>query len=183
MSTPDTIKAQISSLISQANAITGVSDTTLTSAIASLCSGYGGGQEETPTCYCKTVTIISAVTGGNVTLISGDDWIKEHYSDANFVCGFAQVQSTGDTSSQHISLAIAANSYLLMNRYFMAGGGNAGSLKSWSATGASYKASSNYTGTGYGHVHADSSGNIVAHAPSGYTLRAGTYIVFYGLAG
>ena len=80
-------------------------------------------------------------------------------------------------------LSVNKQTVVNVKAYGAKGGGNAGSLKSWSATGASYKASSNYTGTGYGHVHADSSGNIVAHAPSGYTLRAGTYIVFYGLAG
>ena len=43
MSTPDSIKAQIQSLISTANTTTGKSDTDLTAAITSLISGYGGG--------------------------------------------------------------------------------------------------------------------------------------------
>ena len=42
MSTPATIKAALQSLISQANATTGASDTTVTAAVETLIDGYGG---------------------------------------------------------------------------------------------------------------------------------------------
>lgn len=47
MSTPQTVKAQIKSLIATANATTGNTDTNLTSAVGSLVEGFGQGGEDT----------------------------------------------------------------------------------------------------------------------------------------
>lgn len=132
--------------------------------------------------HTKVVSLASAVTAGNATLLSGNSFVKNNYSNSKFFCGFALVDTSGDTSGQYVTAAFASNFYNHLNRYYCAWGGNGTSLKTWSSAGDGYKASANYTGTGYAHVHADSSGNIVAHAPSSYTIKAGTYIVWYGLA-
>lgn len=131
----------------------------------------------------QTVNVASAVTAGNVTLLSGNDFIKVNYANDNFFCGFTLVDTVGDTSGSYLTGGISANFYTHLNRYFLTYGGNGASLKTWSAAGAAYKASANYTGKGYGHIHADSSGNLVAHSPSSYSIKAGKYIVFYGVAG
>lgn len=131
--------------------------------------------------FCKIISAAEAVTAGNITLIT-DEWIASNYTNSKFFCGFQLISDTADTSTQNVTGAISSNSYLLLDRYAIAWGGNAGSSKTWSASGTSYKASYNYTGTGYAHCHADSSGSIIAHAPSSYTLKAGTYAVWYGLA-
>ena len=133
--------------------------------------------------HTKVVSLSSDVTAGNATLLSGNAFVQANYSNNKFFCGFARVQTDADTSGQYVSSGFASNFYNHLNRYYCCWGGNGTSLKTWSSAGDGYKASANYKGTGYAHVHADLSGNIVAHAPSGYTLRAGTYIVFYGLAG
>lgn len=131
----------------------------------------------------QTVTIASAVTAGNATLLSGNSFIKANYANDNFFCGFILVDTSGDISGSYLTGGIAANFYTHLNRYFLTFGGSGKSLKTWSVAGVAYKASANYAGTGYGHIHADSSGNLVAHAPSSYTIKAGKYAVFYGVAG
>lgn len=131
----------------------------------------------------QTVTLASAVTAGNATLLSGNSFIKANYANDNFFCGFTLVDTSGDTSGSYLTGGIAANFYTHLNRYFLTFGGSGTSSKAWSAAGVAYKASANYSGTGYGHIHADSSGNLVAHAPSSYTIKSGKYAVFYGVAG
>lgn len=132
--------------------------------------------------HTKVVSLSSDVTAGSATLLIGNAFVKANYSNSKFFCGFARVQTDADTSGQYVSSGFASNFYNHLNRYYCCWGGSETSLKTWSSAGDGYKASANYTGTGYAHVHADSSGNIVAHAPSSYTIKAGTYIVWYGLA-
>lgn len=132
--------------------------------------------------HTKVVSLSSDVTAGSATLLSGNAFVKANYSNSKFFCGFARVQTGADTTGQYVSAGFASNFYNHLNRYYCCWGGSGTSLKTWSSAGDGYKASANYTGTGYAHVHADSSGNIIAHAPSSYTIKAGTYVVWYGLA-
>lgn len=133
--------------------------------------------------HTEVVTLSSDVTAGSATLLSGNAFVRSNYSNSKFFCGFARVQTGADTTGQCVSAGFASNFYNHLNRYYCCWGGNGTSLKTWSSKGDGYKASANYTGTGYAHVHADSSGNIIAHAPSSYTIKAGKYVVFYGVAG
>ena len=133
--------------------------------------------------HTTVVSLSSNVTAGNATLLSGNAFVKANYANDNFFCGFMLVDTSGDTSGSYFTGGIAANFYTHLNRYFLTFGGSGTSLKTWSVAGVAYKASANYTGKGYGHIHAASRGNLVAHAPSSYTIKAGKYAVFYGVAG
>ena len=132
--------------------------------------------------HFTVVTVTESAAAGNVTMLSGNDFVKANYNNANFVVG-AFLVSPASMSGTYVNGAVSSNNYLMLDRYFCSYGSNGTSFKTWSARGTGYKANTSYSGTGYAHIHATSGGDVVLHAPSSYVIAGGTYIIFYGLAG
>lgn len=125
----------------------------------------------------RTVTLSSTTTASantTVTLLSGDAFIKEHYSHAGF------------SAMWYLATPIAAETGVLHSCF--QGNGNIGS-STVSRTGFAYRSSSasaiamhglttKINGTGYAqHMRVNSSGNLLQHLASGNILKAGTYVV------
>lgn len=97
MSTPDTVKAQLQTVINSANGKTGKSDADVTSAVASLIAGFGSGGGSNPIIQALNIT-----ENGTYTAPSGVDG----YSPVTVnvaASGGANIQSGSFTPSENLT--------------------------------------------------------------------------------
>ena len=122
----------------------------------------------------RTITLNADVTGANTTttLLSGDDFIKEHYADEGFsVMWFLVSPVASETGILHCNYH--GNKNISSSTVVRYGVG----LKSTSASAVGNVAyNTKINGKGYStHMRVASNGNLLQYLASGTNLKAGTY--------
>lgn len=129
-----------------------------------------------PICVVRTVALSADITGTATAyqLLSGDDFIKEHYSDTGFTATLIALNpSASATGVVHFSHQ--GNRNIGSTAVSRTGVG----LRSTSASALGLVGlTTKISGSGYSqHMRVNSSGNLYQYLHTGYILKAGTYIV------
>lgn len=178
MATADSVKANLQSIIAKANSVTGRTDSNVGAAVDALISGFGTGSggitpTETKT-VVRTVTLDSDVTGtgATYTLLSADEFIKEHYADEGFSVALIPVTPAASATGV-IHFNYQGNRNIGSTTKTLTGVG----LRSSSASAVGVVTHNTaINGKGYSqHMRVNSSGDLQQYLYTGYILKAGTY--------
>lgn len=183
MSTPATIKAALQAAITKANNTTGAGDTTVTGAVDSLIAGFGqGGGGGSNNFHVFPITLSSAYTGANAehTILSGNEFVKEHYADEGFFVMWIPLGITTAAPSGtamwgyhgNRKLAIAGNTTYGI---FIRSTGESNNL-AWTIEPGNLSVN-NWNVS----FKANSSGDVILYRSSAYTIPAGEYRLVLGL--
>ena len=124
----------------------------------------------------RTVTVSSDVTGAPTIhpLLTGDEFVKQHYADDGFSATLIALNPTA-SATNIVNFTYHGNRNIGSSNVARTGVGGR-------STNASTHAWANLTtaikGSGYGqHMRANSSGNLYQYLHTGYILKAGTYLI------
>ena len=122
----------------------------------------------------RLVTLNADITGANntTTILTGDDFIKEHYADEGFfVVAFLETPVASETNVLHFNYHGNKN----ISSSNVSRTGVAIRSTSASAVNVNFHTAA-INGKGYGaHFRVDGNGNLMWYLNSGYILKAGTY--------
>ena len=186
MVTADSVKAKIQSIIAKANSTTGRADNNVDSAVDALIDGFGVVNVPTPAqnYHVIPITLSSAVGAGtaeNKSILTGNDFVKQHYADDGFFAMWLPLNATTAAASGVAGMVYHGNRPLITAKsafygLFMR---STGETANPSFMGATAKIS----GSGYNvSLRANSSGDIKLYVAASYTVPAGDYLLVLGLA-
>lgn len=134
--------------------------------------------------YTIPVTLESALGAGtntNRVILSGNDFVKAHYSDEGFFAVWLPLSATTAAASGTVGVVYHGNRALFTtkNTYYGFMLRSTGETANAAATPATAKIS----GTGYNvSMRANSAGNLNLYVASTYTVPAGNYLLVLALA-
>lgn len=137
------------------------------------------------TLYTIPITLDAAQgsgTNSTKTVLSGNDFVKAHYADANFFAMWFPVNATTAAASGVAGMVYHGNRPMLTTKttaygFFIRSAGETANASLMANT-------AKLNGSGYNvSLRANSSGNINLYVASAYTVPAGEYLLVLGLMG